>query len=520
MNIDIRNRNGQLLIAGAGAGILAAGLFGLRWKRHSKPRSGPFTSETLPKDAYDAVIVGAGPSGSVCAYYMAKGGARVALLDKATFPREKVCGDAVCTPALEILEDMGVMKELVADNQANYADSGGLISPSGLSYIGNSVHQIGKAAACAVKRIHLDEKVAHAARRAGADLKENFEVDSDSVTFNKETQLWTVKSTSGGKVVTGRVLVCADGSTSHLATKLGYCTQAPLGVSSRAYIKNHNLEADGLCFYPKWSLPGYAAIFKHTNGDLGYCYYLIPSGPNASQGQMGNCTAGDLKKLHEDGIKKDPFISRAMGTNPICERMKAASLRVGGQGVAKTYGDNLVIIGDAAGHIDPLTGEGIHTAMIDGKASAKALLQARVAGDFSAVNMKEYEKAWKERYGKDFYWSTAFASAIYRYPILLDAVANEAQRVGDPMMSAWAEVATCMKPKTYFFRPDVGVPLLMALAREIWAQKVVGRPDAYVMPNEEASAGKKGGAAATTTTTTTNGYALHANASSPVNGKH
>lgn len=60
MNIDIRNRNGQLLIAGAGAGIFAAGLFGLRWKRHSKPRSGPFTSETLPKDAYDAVIVGAG----------------------------------------------------------------------------------------------------------------------------------------------------------------------------------------------------------------------------------------------------------------------------------------------------------------------------------------------------------------------------------------------------------------------------------------------------------------------------
>jgi flavin-dependent dehydrogenase len=415
---------------------------------------------------------------------MSKGGARVALLDKATFPREKVCGDAVCTPALQILDDMGVMKELVADNQANYADSGGLISPSGLSYIGNSVHQLGSAAACAVKRIHLDEKVARCAARAGADLKENFEVDGDTVFFNKETQLWTVKSTSG-QVVTGRVLVCADGSTSYLATKLGYCTEPPLGVSSRAYVKNHNLEADGLCFYPRWSLPGYAAIFKHTNGDLGYCYYLIPSGPNASQGQMGNCTVADLKKLHEEGIRKDPFISRAMGPNPICERMKAASLRLGSQGVAKTYADNLVIIGDAAGHVDPLTGEGIHTAMMGGKCAAEALLQAREFGNFSAVNTKLYENAWKQRFGKDFYWSTAFASAIYRYPILLDAVANEVQRVGDPMMSAWAEIATCMKPKTYFFRPDVGVPLLLALIREIWAQKVVGRPDAYVMPPSE-----------------------------------
>jgi len=60
MNIDIKNRNDQLLITGAGAGILAAGLFALRWKRKRKPRSGPFTPETLPKDAYDAVIVGAG----------------------------------------------------------------------------------------------------------------------------------------------------------------------------------------------------------------------------------------------------------------------------------------------------------------------------------------------------------------------------------------------------------------------------------------------------------------------------
>jgi flavin-dependent dehydrogenase len=399
---------------------------------------------------------------------------------------------------------MGVMKELVADNQAKYADSGGFISPSGMSYIGRSIHQLGSSAACAVKRIHLDEKVARCAARAGADLKENFEVDGDQVSFNKETQLWTVKSTSGD-VITGRVLVCADGSTSKLATKLGYCTEPPLGVSSRAYIKNHNLQADGLCFYPRWSLPGYAAIFKHTNGDLGYCYYLIPSGPNAAQGQMGNCTAGDLKTLHEEGIKKDPFISRAMGPNPICERMKAASLRVGSQGVPKTYGDHLVIIGDAAGHIDPLTGEGIHTGMMGGKCAAEAVLKARAAGNFSAINMQHYETAWKQRFGNDFFWSTKFASAIYRYPILLDAVANEVQRVGDPMMSAWAEIATCMKPKTYFFRPDVGLPLIMALVREIWAQKVVGRPDAYVMPPDLA-------------TPKSNGYANGGTA--PMNGQH
>ena len=413
---------------------------------------------------------------------MAKGGAKVALLDKATFPREKICGDAVCTPAIEILKDMGVIEELEKANQAKFADSGGFVSPSGISYIGNSVHQVGHAVACAIKRVHLDDKVVKAATKAGAHFKQGFEVGKD-VSFDKETGLWTVKSTSG-VAIKGRVLVCADGSTSALATQLGYCTAPPQGISSRAYISNNNTEFDGACFYPRWSLPGYAAIFRHADGDLGYCYYLIPCGKNAANGQMGHVTADDLKRLHEEGITKDPFISRAMGPNPRCQRMRAASLRLGGQGLETTYADNLVIVGDAAGHIDPLTGEGIHTAMMGGKIAAEALLEAREAGDFSAANTARYEHGWKQRYGHDFFWSQVFAYACYRYPILLDAVANEVQRVGDPMMSAWAEIATNMRPKTYFFRPDVGLPLLVALGREVWAQKIAKRQDEYVMPVE------------------------------------
>jgi flavin-dependent dehydrogenase len=67
-----------------------------------------------------------------------------------------------------------------------------------------------------------------------------------------------------GAKVKGRVLVCADGATSQLATKLGYCTEAPRGVCSRAFVTGgtHNAKFDGVCFYPKWSLPGYAALFR------------------------------------------------------------------------------------------------------------------------------------------------------------------------------------------------------------------------------------------------------------------
>lgn len=409
----------------------------------------------------------------------------MALLDKETFPREKVCGDGVCTPAIEILQDMNLIKELEAEGKAKFADNGGFVSPSGLAYIGNSIHHLGQAAACAIKRIDLDEKIARAAAKAGADLRESFEVGKN-VSFDADKKLWTVESTSGS-VVKGRVLVCADGATSKLAMQLGLCNAPPLGVSSRAYIAGgtHNTAFDGACFYPRWSLPGYAAMFKHANDDIGYCYYLIPSGPKADKGQLGMVTAEDLKRLHDEGIKKDPFISRAMGPSPKVERMKAGSLRVGSQGVLSTHADHLLVVGDAAGHIDPLTGEGIHTAMMGGKFAAETLLELREAGDFSAANTARYERRWRARYGHDFFWSQMFTNAVYRYPILIDAVANEVQRVGDPMMAAWAEIATCMRPKTYFFRPDVAVPLTFALLREIWAQKVMKRPSAYIMPEKQ-----------------------------------
>jgi len=83
---------------------------------------------------YDVVIVGAGPAGATAAYFLARGGKRVALLEKATFPRDKRCGDAWCEPALDILEEMGVIQELDAEGGVQWVRAGGLVSPSGLSF--------------------------------------------------------------------------------------------------------------------------------------------------------------------------------------------------------------------------------------------------------------------------------------------------------------------------------------------------------------------------------------------------
>jgi menaquinone-9 beta-reductase len=222
------------------------------------------------------------------------------------------------------------------------------------------------------------------------------------------------------------------------------------------------------------------AIFRHPNDELNICYYLIPCGPNKSKGQCGAVDEDDLARLHTEAIPRDPFISAALGPAAKIERMRAASLRLGNQGIRTSYDDHLVIVGDAAGHIDPLTGEGIHTAMMGGKAAAGAIAKMAASGDFTKRSAKAlYEKKWMQLFGHDFFWSRVFADAIYRCPLLLDAMASEMQRKGDAMMSRWAEVMTCLRPKTYLLRPDVGLPLAVAIAREVVEQKVFGKPDRY-----------------------------------------
>lgn len=74
-------------VAAGGLVVAGAALYYKRQQQLAVPKEGPYPVGTLPADAYDAVIVGAGPSGSTTAYYSAKQGAKIALLDKATFPR-------------------------------------------------------------------------------------------------------------------------------------------------------------------------------------------------------------------------------------------------------------------------------------------------------------------------------------------------------------------------------------------------------------------------------------------------
>ncbi len=91
------------------------------------------------------------------AHYLAKAGVNVLVLEKQKFPRDKYCGDAVCKTAIEILRDMDIYNDLIKNNKAKIADAGGLVSPSGLSYVGRSLEVLGNdiPAVCKTERCHI-----------------------------------------------------------------------------------------------------------------------------------------------------------------------------------------------------------------------------------------------------------------------------------------------------------------------------------------------------------------------------
>ena len=418
------------------------------------------TTQAKPA-AYDVIVVGAGPAGATTAYYLATGaergpGRRVALLEKARFPRDKYCGDAWCAPALDILEEMGVLQKLEGEGLVRDTTSGGFISPSGESYVSTGEGGTAPGTRCyAIKRIICDERIARRAAEVGADLVEDAAVCATEL---EGDGLWTVRCRDGRRFRC-KMLVAADGANSRVARSLGVVTTPPDGVASRQYVVggSHNFKSGGVLFYPRYILPGYVALFRHYDDDIDLGAYAIPGGA---------VTPGGLRELYRERIKIDPFVRRALGPRvEFREPVRIAPLRLGG--VERSTARQFMAVGDAAGQTDPLTGEGIHTGMIGGKLAAQTLCELFARGEFSESACRLYHQRWMAAFGRDFAASAVGARMVYRYPLFMDAANRVAQRKGDAFMSQFGAVMTGVKPKTTFLRPDLALPLGMEVLRQI-----------------------------------------------------
>lgn len=346
-------------------------------------------------DTFDAIVVGAGPSGSVAALVLARGGARVALVDKAEFPRDKACGDLVGPRGVQVLTDLGVKvpdagqgADLLAVGPSGRRSR--LPAFPGRSYPGHGI---------VVPRFDLDHALREAALAAGAvGIRTR-------ITAVDRGQDGTVRSVTGsdGSVLAADVIIGADGALSPVARLTGMLDEdaALWGFAIRAYVPAEvPLPLLVLLDASPWRIyPGYGWLFPGADGQANVG---IGIGMGASRRQAP--LRGDLAQFTALLAQRGDLAPGA-ATGPVI----GGWLRMGGTGTPPAAG-NVLLIGDAAGLINPLQGEGIGPGMVSAQLAAAAVL----AGPASAG--RAYTDALAAGFGRYMPGAAALQRALLRRP--------------------------------------------------------------------------------------------------------
>jgi geranylgeranyl reductase family protein len=330
----------------------------------------------------DVLIAGAGPAGASTAAHLARSGLKVALIDQCAFPRDKVCGDFVSPVALVELQRLGVV-----ENPA-YLETNLIYSASvhldGKELISSQFPDISGLPAYGrvIPRVKLDTWIVEAAREAGANFFEGwrvkgYDVDVDGVTVHAQQR---------GKQRTwrGRMLIGADGSNSLIARQLHGKLPSSQDriIAVRSYYENISGPSDQ------------AGLFFSSNCFPGY-YWLFPTGgrrANVGIGMLNEtvpATNEYLPRLLENLIEQDPAFGERLANAHRVGKISGWPLSTYNSS-SPLIADRVLLVGDAAGLINPLNGEGIQYALLSGRWAADTILKAVACNDFSQAMLLAY----------------------------------------------------------------------------------------------------------------------------------
>jgi geranylgeranyl reductase family protein len=314
---------------------------------------------------FDVAVVGAGPAGSAAAIELARGGLDVVVLDRATFPRDKICGDGLTTGALRQLEALGLDPSSVCSWQV--ATDCWVTSPSDVTVRFPLPVGQGQFAAIARRR-DLDAALVELARCVGAEVREGTPV-SDV----RESDDGVVLDTPDGSIH-ARWCVAADGVWSPVRKFLGVHQPGYRGEwhAFRQYFRGVTGRAASDLFvrFDADLLPGYFWSFPLPDGGANVGYG-IQRGGKVAVGDMGPLWTDLLGRPWARELLGDAQPEGPHRAWPIPARIDRVEL-----GARRT-----MFVGDAAAACDTMTGEGIGQALLTGRQAARAVLRAGAGGD-------------------------------------------------------------------------------------------------------------------------------------------
>jgi menaquinone-9 beta-reductase len=350
----------------------------------------------------DVVIVGGGPAGASAAYFLARRGWSVLVLEQKRFPRDKTCGDGLTPRSISVLDDMGLGTRMRSWQQVAgvRVGDGGTTRVVTVPRTRRWCHY-----GLVVQRRVLDQVMLDNAEAAGATVRYGVKALGPIMEHGVVRGV-VARTDRGEEAIAARWLVCAEGAAGTLRRHLGHVhnPRHPVGLALRQYCAPGPERLDWFDVHvdlrePWGLLPGY-----------GWAFPLGTEAVNVGVGLLHTAGGWNRVNLH---AHLDRFVERLAERGIVDPREPARSRRGGrlfmGSSVWPPHGQGYVLVGDAAGMINPTTGEGIAYALETGRIAAGELDAAMAEGE---QVLPGYGRALQRAYGRYYRVGRGLATVI------------------------------------------------------------------------------------------------------------
>lgn len=409
-------------------------------------------SNPSPNDhIYDVLVIGGGPGGSSCAYWLALAGWDVALVEKKQFPRVKTCGDGLTPRSVRQLSDMGLEDSLTGAHKFIGLRSYGFGQMIEMPW---PDHPAFPNYGYTITRHDLDGMVCDHAAKAGATVWQGTEAvspilcdqqsNSDTATL-PECRGFIVRDTKSGETrqVLARYFVVADGANSRIGRLLGTQRkrELPMGMALRGYYRSER--------HDEPFIESHLDI-RDANGQVVPGYgWIFPLGDGRVNVGVGLLSTDKRWKGVNTSLLMDQFVQcapKSWGLSPetSCGPPTGGKLPMG-LSVGPQNGVNVLVIGDAAGSINPFNGEGIAYGYETGRLGASTIANALTSGDSHALD--QYAKDLENAYGSYYRVARAFIKLISN-PTAMKLCVGVGMRSDLVMNQLLRIMANLMRPDT------------------------------------------------------------------------